>query len=150
MMEIKKSGYISFLTIFIITAITYILGVVYISGEYFLGMKLLPESIWDLLDSYFYQEAGPLRLAMTVVIFILLSIFLIIFYRKEISKVTTVLHTLIPIITIFWWLSAYWISSVSSDKAFIGIACTVTSAFCVVQTIATAILLIRDRNKIKN
>lgn len=150
MMEIKKSGYISFLTIFIITAITYILGVVYISGEYFLGMKLLPESIWNLLDSYFYQEAGPLRLAMTVVIFILLSILLIIFYRKEISKVTTVLHTLIPIITIFWWLSAYWISSVSSDKAFIGIVCTVTSAFCVVHTIATAILLIRDRNKIKN
>ena len=149
MKEIKKSGYISFIAIFIITAITYILGIVYISGEYFLGMKLLPESIWDLLDSYFYQEAGPLRLAMTVVIFILLSILLIVIYRKEISKVTVVLHTLIPIITIFWWLSAYWISSVSSDKAHIGIVCTIISVLCVVHTITTAILLIRDRNKIK-
>ena len=100
MYEIKKRGYLSILTVFIITAITYILGIVYISGEYFLGMKLLPEPIWDLLGIYFYKEAGPLRLAMTVVIFILLSILLIVFYRNEISKTTTLLHTLIPIITI--------------------------------------------------
>ncbi len=150
MHEIKKRGYLSILIVFIITAITYILGIVYISGEYFLGMKLLPEFIWDFLDSYFYQEAGPLRLAMTVVIFILLSVLLIVFYRKEILKTTTVLHTLIPIITILWWISAYWLSSVFADKAVIGIGCSTISAVCVIHTITTAILLIRDRNKIKD
>ena len=150
MYEIKKRGYLSVLIIFIITAITYILGIVYISGEYFLGMKLLPESIWDFLDSYFYQEAGPLRLAMTVVIFILLSILLIVFYRNEISKTTTLLHTLIPIITILWWISAYWLSSVFADKVVIGIGCTIISAVCVVHIITTAVLLIRDRNKLKD
>ena len=148
MYEIKKRGYLSILIIFIITAITYILGIVYISGEYFLGMKLLPESIWDFLDSYFYQEAGPLRLAMTVAIFILLSILLIVFYRNEISKTTTVLHTLIPIITILWWISAYGLSAIFADRVVIGIGCTILSVFCIIHTISTVILLIRDKNKI--
>ncbi len=150
MNEIKKRGYSSILIVFIITAITYILGIIYISGEYFLHMRLLPEPIWDFLDSYFYQEAGPLRLAMTVVIFILLSILLIVFYRKEISKITTVLHTLIPIITILWWFSAYGVSSIFADRVVIGVVCTVISVVCIVHAIITVILLIRDRNKIKN
>lgn len=145
----KKRGYVSILAIFIITAITYVLGVVYISGEYFLGIKLLPDTIWDLLDFYFYKEAGPLRLAMTVVIFILLSIILIIFYRKDISKSTIILHGLIPTITLLWWLSAYWFSAVFADRVVIGIGCTIMSVVCVANTIITVIFLVRDRNRIK-
>lgn len=149
MKEIKKSGYTSILIVFIITAITYILGVIYITGEYMLWTRLLPEPIWDLLDIYFYKEAGPLRLAITVVIFILLSILLIAFYIKDISKATMILHTLIPIITIFWWFAAYWLSSVFADEVTVGIGCTIISVVCIANTITTAILLIRDRNKVK-
>ena len=144
----KKRGYLSILVIFIITALTHILGVIYITGEYFLGMQILPGPIWELLDVYFYQEAGPLRLAMTIVIFVLLSILLIAFYRKEISKVTTVLHTLISIITIFWWILAYLISSIFADRVVVGIGCAIISVVCVANTITATILLIRDRNKI--
>lgn len=149
MNEIKRRGYMSILTVFIITAITYALGVVYIAGEYFLGTNLFPKQIWDLLDSYFYKEAGPLRLAITVVIFMVLSILLIIFYRKDISRATMILHILIPIITIFWWVAAYWLSSVFADRVVIGVGCTIISVVCIANTITTAILLIRDRNKIK-
>lgn len=149
MNEIKKRGYSSILIVFIITAITYILGIIYITGEYMLWTRLLPEPIWDLLDIYFYKEAGPLRLAMTMVIFALLSILLIVFYRKDISKVTTIFHTLIPIITILWWFSAYWLSSVFADRVVIGVGCTIISVVCIANIITTAILLIRDRNKIK-
>ena len=145
----RKRGYLLILASFIITAITYILGVIYITGEYFSGIRLLPDIIWDLLDFYFYKEAGPLRLAMTVVIFIFLSIFLIIFYRKDISKSTTILHVIIPIITMLWWFSAYWFSCVFADRIVIGIGCIIMSVICIANTIITAILLIRDRNKIK-
>mgnify|MGYP003305007124 CR=1 FL=1 len=69
---------------------------------------------------------------------------------KEISKTTTVLHMLIPIITILWWILAYCLSSVFADKVVIGIGCSTISAVCVIHTITTAILLIRDRNKIKD
>ena len=149
MNEIKKRGYSSILIVFIITAITYILGVIYITGEYMLWTRLLPEPIWDLLDVYFYKEAGPLRLAITVVIFMVLSILLIIFYRKDISKVTTVLHVLIPIITILWWVSATWLTSVFANRVVIGVGCTIISVVCIANTLTTAILLIKDRNKSK-
>ncbi len=149
MKRINKNIYYSIIVIYTITAICYILGIIYMSGEYFLGMKLLPETIWDILDIYFYKEAGPLRLAMMVTVFIALSIYLIVFYRKEISQVTTVMHMLIPIITIIWWVSAYGISAIFADRVVIGIGCTILSVICIIHTIATVVLLIRDKNKIK-
>jgi hypothetical protein len=145
----KKVGYYSIIAIFIIAAITYVLGVVYITGEYFLGMRFLPDTVWKLLDFYFYKEAGPLRLAMTVVIFIFLSILLIAFYRRDISKATIILHTLIPIITILWWISVYLFSSLFADGVVVGICSTIVSIVCIANTIATAILIVRDRKKIK-
>ena len=145
----KKVAYYSIIAIFNITAITYVLGVVYISGEYFLGMRFLPDTIWNSLDFYFYKEAGPLRLAMTVVIFIFLSILLIAFYRRDISKATIILHTLIPIMTILWWISAYLFSSLFADGVVVGMCSTLMSIVCIANTITTAILIVRDRNKIK-
>ena len=80
---IKKVGYYSILAILIITSITSILEIIYITGEDCLGIKLLPESIWDFLDGYFYYEALPLRFLIVLAIILVLSILLFIFYRKD-------------------------------------------------------------------
>ena len=61
MYEVKKYGYFSITVIFIITAITSVLEIIYIAGEYCFSTKLLPEPIWAFLDGYFYYEALPLR-----------------------------------------------------------------------------------------
>lgn len=144
MKKSKIGGYYLIIAIYILSAIHYIFGVIYILGEYFLQMNLLPELVWDFLDFYFYKEAGPLRIAISVAIFIVLSILLVIFYRKDISKVSIILPATNLIISALWWTTAYWFSAMT-DNTTIGY--TIMSVVCVVHTVITGFFLIKERKK---
>ncbi len=78
MNEIKKKRLLINFNCFIITAITSVLEIVYIAGEYCFETKLLPEPIWAFLDTYFYYEALPFRIMIVVAILVALSILLFI------------------------------------------------------------------------
>ncbi len=142
MKEVKKYGYLSIILIFIIIAITSVLEIVYIAGEYCFGIKLLPEPIWGFLDIYFYYEALPFRFMIVLAITVVLSILLFIFYRKDISNATAILSSTMPIISAIGWTSHYWISYLT-DKAEIGYI--IISVVCIIHTVATGVFLIKDK-----
>ena len=144
MNEIKKYGYFSIIVIYIITAITSVLEIIYIAGEYWFDTKLLPESIWDFLDTYFYYEALPFRIMIAVAILAVLSILLFVFYRKNISNATAILSSTMPIVSAIGWTSHYWISSVT-DNAKIGYI--IISVFCIIHIVATGVFLIKDKEE---
>ncbi|MBR5247196.1 MAG: hypothetical protein IKV25_07495 [Clostridia bacterium] len=144
MNEIKKYGYFSIIVIYIITAITSVLEIIYIAGEYCFDTKLLPESIWDFLDTYFYYEALPFRIMIAVAILAVLSILLFVFYRKNISNATAILSSTMPIVSAIGWTSHYWISNVT-DKADIGYI--IISVICIIHIVATGVFLIKDKEE---
>ena len=146
MYEVKKYGYFSITVIFIITAITSVLEIFYIAGEYCFNTKLLPEPIWDFLDGYFYYEALPLRFLIVFAIVVVLSILLFAFYRKEISKITAILSSTAPIISAIGWTSHYWIADVTENAIVWYI---IISTLCIIHIITTVVFLIKDINKIK-
>lgn len=145
MKKIKKLAYYLLIVIYVLFATNYILGVVYILGEYFLRMNLLPESVWNLLDFYYYKEAGPLRVAMSVVIFVLLSVVLAVFFRKEVSKATIILPATNLIMSIIWWTTAYWFSALTDN---VEVGYVTMSVLCIVHTIATGVFLIKDTKQL--
>ena len=145
MYEVKKYGYFSITVVFIITAITSVLEIIYIAGEDCFGIKLLPEPIWDFLDSYFYYEALPLRFLIVFAIVVTLSILLFVFYRKKISKITAMLSSTTPIISAIGWTAHYWISELT-DKAEIGYI--MIAVFCIIHNVATAIFLLKDKDSV--
>jgi hypothetical protein len=146
MYEVKKYGYFSITVIFIITAITSVLEIIYIAGEYCFNTKLLPEPIWDFLDGYFYYEALPLRFLIVFAIVVVLSILLFAFYRKEISNITATLSSTAPIISAIGWTSHYWIADVTENAIVWYI---IISTLCIIHIITTVVFLIKDINKIK-
>ena len=146
MYEVKKYGYFSITVIFIITAITSVLEIFYIAGEYCFNTKLLPEPIWDFLDGYFYYEALPLRFLIVFAIVVVLSILLFAFYRKEISNITVILSSTSPIICAVGWTSHYWIADVTENAIVWYI---IISTLCIIHIITTVVFLIKDINKIK-
>lgn len=144
METVKKYGYFSIILVFIITAITSTLEIVYIAGEYCFGKKLLPEPIWDFLDIYFYYEALPFRFLIVFAIVVVFSILLFIFYRRDISNATATLSSTAPIITAVGWTSHYWIAELT-EKAEIGYM--IISVICIVHTVATGVCLIKDKEE---
>lgn len=147
MKRIKKYSYSSIIAIFIITAIISVLEFVYIAGEDCFDIKFLPELIWDFLDIYFYYEALPFRNMIMMAVFVVLSILILLFYRKNISKATIILLSTTPIISAIGWTSHYWISNVI-DKVEIGFI--IISVLYIIHTVATGILLIKDRKKVSD
>ncbi len=144
MCEVKKYGFISIIAVYIITATTSVLEIVYIAGEYCFDTKLLPEPIWDFLDGYFYYEALPFRLMIAVAIYVALSVLLFIFYRKDISNTTAILSSTMPIVSAIGWTSHYWISYIT-DKAEIGYI--IISVLCIIHIVATGVFLIKDKEE---
>ncbi len=146
MCEVKKYGYFSITLIFIITAITSVLEIIYIAGEYCFSTKLLPEPIWAFPDGYFYYEALPLRFLIVFAIVVVLSILLFAFYRKGISKITAMLSSTAPIISAIGWTSHYWIANVTENAIVWYI---IISTLCIIHIITTVMFLIKDINKIE-
>lgn len=142
MKEVKKYGYFSIILIFIITAITSVMEIIYIAGEYCFCINLLPEPIWGFLDIYFYYEALPLRFMIVLAIVVVLSILLFIFYRKDISNTTAILTSTMPLISAIGWTSHYWISNVT-EKADIGYI--IISVLCIIHIVTTGVFLIKDK-----
>lgn len=147
MKTVKKYGYFSIIIIFIITAITSVLEFVYIAGEDCFGIKFLPESIWDCLDIYFYYEALPFRNMIMMAVFVVLSILILLFYRKNISKATIILLSTTPVISLIGWMSPYWIPEIT-DK--VEIVFIIISVICIIHTVATGVFLIKDRKKVSD
>ena len=144
MEKVKKYGYYSIVIIFILSAITYILGIIYILGSYCWHTRLLPEVIWDMLDIVFYKEAGFLRIAQRVVIFVILSIILAIFYRKDISIPTIVLPGINLVLSIVWWTTYYWSPAITSNFELVY---TIMSVICIVNIFVAGVFLIKDKEE---
>ena len=144
MEAVKKCGYFSIMSIFIITAITSIMEFVYIAGEYCFDKKLLPEPIWGFLDTYFYYEALPFRFLIVLVILVVLAIIMLIFYRKDVSITTVILSSTSPIICAVGWTAHYWIAEIT-EKAVMGYI--IVSVICIVHIVATGAFLIKDKDE---
>ncbi len=144
MNEIKKYGFSSIIAIYVITAITSVLEIIYIAGEYCFGTNLLPEPIWDFLDIYFYYEALPFRLMIAVAILVVLSILLFIFYRKDISNATAILSSTMPIVSAIGWTSHYWIYEITDKTEIVYI---IISVLCIIHIVATGVFLIKDKEE---
>lgn len=144
MEKVKKFAYFLIIMIFIMTTIPYVLEFAYFIGDEIFKIELLPEPIWEFLDIYFYYEALPFRIIQMFVIYVILSILLLIFYRKIVSKATIILSTITPIIFAFGSTSPYWVYEVT-DKG--DIAFIVISVVGIVHIVATNVLLIRDREE---
>lgn len=147
MKKVKKYGYYFIIVLFIITAIPYVLEFVYLLGESFLKMNLLPEPIWHYLDIYFYYEALPLRILITVAKFLILSILLLLFYRKSFSTATKILLAITPIISALGCISPYWISTIADPKMIVFI---IISVICIAHIVATGVLLIKDKEEFED
>lgn len=144
MKNFKIGAYYLIIVTFIITALTYVLEFIYIAGEFCFDTKLLPETVWNSLDIYFYYEALPFRILFAVARIVVLSILLFVFYRKYISTATAILSATAPIIAVIGWTSHYWISGVT-DNAKAGYI--IISVLCIIHTVATGVFLIKDRKK---
>lgn len=141
MKKSKIVGYYLIITTFVIISISFIFKNIYIIGEDCFNIKLLPEPIWHFLDIYFYYEALPFRILNAVALLVLISIFMFIFYRKDISNATAILIATTPIVAATGWTSQYWIANITDAAEIVFIT---ISIICVIHVVATGVFLIKD------
>ena len=144
MEKVKKYSYSSIIAIFIITAITSVLEYIYMLSENDLKINFLPESVWDFLDGYFYYEALPFRNMIMMAVFVFLSILILLFYRKNISKVTIILLTTTPIVSAIGWTAPFWLREITDKGKIVFIIIAILS---IIHTVVTGVFLIKDKEE---
>lgn len=145
MKKFKTVGYYLIIATFIIVSISFILKSIYIAGDDCFNTKLLPEPFWHSLEMHFYYEALPLRCLNAIALLTIIAILIFIFYRKNVSYVTTILSATTPIIAIIGWTNQYWVANIT-DEAKVGFI--IVSVLCIVHTIATGAFLIKDTKQL--